>query len=112
MHVSQPAALYSFIETARRGRSMANDRDDQGPAQYSSPPCFLHELDPAFRAPLSDWTDVKRWRKTERERLIAARLHVSAEARTTMSQHIAEALDAVIGDIAGRMVSLYWPFRG
>ena len=31
---------------------MANDHDDQGPAQYSSPPCFMHELDPEFRAPL------------------------------------------------------------
>ncbi|RWM13577.1 MAG: 5-formyltetrahydrofolate cyclo-ligase [Mesorhizobium sp.] len=72
----------------------------------------MHELDPEFRALLSDWTDVKRWRKAERERLIAARLAVSADARTAMSQRIGESLDAVIGDIAGRMVSLYWPFRG
>ena len=95
---------------------MANDHDDakdgDGPAHYSSPPCFMHELDPEFRAPLTDWTDVRRWRKAERERLIAARLAVSADMRTAMSQRIAEDLDAVIGDIAGRMVSLYWPFRG
>ncbi|MGX9144435.1 5-formyltetrahydrofolate cyclo-ligase [Mesorhizobium sp. 128a] len=95
---------------------MANDDDDakdhDGPALYASPPCFMHELDPEFRVPLSDWTDVRRWRKVERERLITARLAVSADARTTMSQRIANGLDAVIGDIAGRMVSLYWPFRG
>ncbi|MER9438263.1 5-formyltetrahydrofolate cyclo-ligase [Mesorhizobium sp. M0618] len=91
---------------------MANDRDDDAPAQYSSPPSFMHELDPQFRAPSSDWTDVRRWRKAERERLIAARLAVSADARTVMSQSIAESLDAIIGEIAGRMVSLYWPFRG
>ena len=91
---------------------MANDHDDDAPAQYSSPPCFMHEVDLEFRAPLSDWTDVKRWRKAERERLIAARLAVSADARTVMSQRIAEGLDAIIGEIAGRMVSLYWPFRG
>lgn len=72
----------------------------------------MHELDPEFRASLSDWTDVKRWRKAERERLIAARLAVSADVRTAMSQRIGESLDAVIGDIAGRMISLYWPFRG
>ncbi|MER9564797.1 5-formyltetrahydrofolate cyclo-ligase [Mesorhizobium sp. M0571] len=90
---------------------MARD-DDEGSAQYASPPCFMYELDPEFRAPLSDWTDVKRWRKAERERLIASRLAVSADLRTAMSQRIAESLDAVIGDIAGRMVSLYWPFRG
>ena len=91
---------------------MANDRDDDAPAQYSSPPCFMHELDPEFRAPMSDWTDVRRWRKAERERLIAARLAVSADARTVMSQRIAQGLDAIVGEIAGRMVSLYWPFRG
>lgn len=91
---------------------MDSDHDDDGPAQYSSPPCFMHELDPEFRATLSDWADVKRWRRAERERLIAARLAVSADARTAMSQRIGESLDAVIGDITGRMVSLYWPFRG
>lgn len=91
---------------------MAENRDDEGSAQYASPPCFMHELDPEFRAPLADWTDVRRWRKSERERLIAARLAVSADARAAMSLRIAEGLDALIGDIAGRMVSLYWPFRG
>ena len=90
---------------------MADNRDDE-PAQYASPPCFMHELDPQYRAPLTDWADVRRWRKAERERLIAARLAVSAEARATMSTRIAEGLDARIGDIAGLMVSLYWPFRG
>lgn len=72
----------------------------------------MHEFDPEFRPPLSDWNDVKRWRKAERERLIAARLAVPADVRTAMSQRIGESLDAMIGDIAGRMVSLYWPFRG
>jgi 5,10-methenyltetrahydrofolate synthetase len=91
---------------------MADDHDDEGPAQYSSPPCFMHELDREFRAAPSDWTGVRRWRKAERERLIAARLVVSADARAAMSQRIADGLDAVIGDIGGRMVSLYWPFRG
>jgi 5,10-methenyltetrahydrofolate synthetase len=91
---------------------MADNRDDEAPAQYASPPCFMHELDPEFRAPLTDWTDVRRWRKAERERLIAARLAVSADARAAMSSRIAEGLNALIGDIAGRMVSLYWPFRG
>ena len=91
---------------------MADSHDDEGPAQYASPPCFMHELGPEYREPLSDWTDVRRWRKAERERLINARLAVSADARTAMSARIADGLDALIGDIAGRMVSLYWPFRG
>ncbi|RVC55939.1 MAG: 5-formyltetrahydrofolate cyclo-ligase [Mesorhizobium sp.] len=91
---------------------MADDRDEQGPAQYASPPCLMHELDPEFRVPLTDWSDVRRWRKAERERLISARLAVTADARAAMSTRIAEGLDALVGDIGGRMVSLYWPFRG
>jgi 5,10-methenyltetrahydrofolate synthetase len=63
-------------------------------------------------APLSDWAEIRQWRKAERERLIAARLAVSADTRAEMSARIAEGLDRVIGDPAGRMVSLYWPFRG
>ncbi|MGX8007636.1 5-formyltetrahydrofolate cyclo-ligase [Mesorhizobium sp. ORM8.1] len=90
---------------------MADNLDDD-PAQYASPPCFMHELDPEYRAPLTEWADVRRWRKAERERLIGARLAVSADVRAAMSTRIAEGLDARIGDIAGRMVSLYWPFRG
>jgi len=69
-------------------------------------------FEPELSATLSDWADIRNWRKAERERLIAARLAVSADTRTAMSQRIAEGLDATIGDIAGRMVSLYWPFRG
>lgn len=55
---------------------------------------------------------VGQWRKSERERLIAARLEIAAARRAEMSQSIAAALDAVIGDMGGRIVSLYWPFRG
>ena len=29
-----------------------------------------------------------------------------------MARKIAEGLDAAIGDVSGRTVSLYWPFRG
>lgn len=63
-------------------------------------------------ATMMDWAEIRQWRKAERERLIAARLAVSADTRAAMSIRIAEGLDRVIGDPSGRMVSLYWPFRG
>lgn len=91
---------------------MAAGDDDDIPAQYASPPCFMHELDPAFRATVTEPAEVRRWRKAERERLIQARLAVSADARAAMAARIAEGLDSIVGDVAGRMVSLYWPFRG
>src|SRR5690606_31601912 len=95
----------------RKDQVMAGTDDDE-PAEYASPPCFMHEIEPAFYAPPRDWADVRKWRKAERERLIHARLAVSADARGTMSARIAEGLDAVVGDVAGKVISLYWPFRG
>mgnify|MGYP001217495972 FL=1 len=58
------------------------------------------------------WDGIRRWRKAERERLIAARLALPADTRAALSARLAERLDAEIGDVGGRMVSLYWPFRG
>lgn len=83
-------------------------------AQYSSPPCFMHELtgETQVETDGAAWRDVARWRKAERERLIAARLAISAEERAEMAAAIGGYLDALIGDPKGRMVSLYWPFRG
>lgn len=61
---------------------------------------------------LSGWPAVARWRKAERERLIASRLAVPADERARMAERIAAGLDALIGDPKDRIVSLYWPFRG
>lgn len=67
--------------------------------------------DPALAGPAS-WPDIARWRKAERERLIAARLAILADTRAVLSARIAELLDGIVGDVGGRIVSLYWPFRG
>ena len=93
------------------------DADDDIPATFASPACFMHEVDPAYMG-LPDqldrqtWTDVNRWRKGERERLIAARLAVPAEVRAQQGEAIAEGILAEIGDVEGCIVSAYWPFRG
>jgi 5-formyltetrahydrofolate cyclo-ligase len=82
--------------------------------QYASPPCYMHELDPAYfgLSPQIARADVARWRRAERDRLIAQRLALSPAARADCARKIAERLDAVIGDPAGRIVSAYWPIRG
>lgn len=56
--------------------------------------------------------EVMRWRRAERQRLIAARLATGAEQRAAWSALIAEGLDRVIGSVDGIIVSVYWPFRG
>jgi 5-formyltetrahydrofolate cyclo-ligase len=96
---------------------MDHDPDGDGPAQYASPPCFQHELQPGFDAGIGHadpvaWADVARWRKAERARLIEARLAIPADLRADMAAKIADGLDAEIGSVGGKTVSLYWPFRG
>lgn len=92
---------------------MADEKDD-APAQYASPACFAHEVDPAYMwsqeaaGPL----DVQAWRKAERARLIEARLAVGARTRKAWGAMIADHLEQAIGDPAGLRVSAYWPFRG
>ncbi len=62
--------------------------------------------------PATGGDGIRQWRKAERERLIAARLALPADTRAALSAKLAERLDDEIGDVRGRMVSLYWPFRG
>lgn len=84
---------------------------------YASPPCFMHELGPEYLglAPEADAqqkADVTRWRKAERQRLIAARLAVPKQDRQQGDRAIAAGLDRYLGDVAGLVVATYWPFRG
>ena len=92
-------------------------QDDPQPetAEYASPPCFMHELSPEYRAETarSDaWSDVSRWRRAERQRLIDERLALSPDDRQARSTRIASMLDLTIGKFSGRIVGTYWPFRG
>lgn len=88
--------------------------DDESPEttqEYASPPCLMHRFDPVTGDRVLD-RDVARWRKAERERLIAARLAIPAAERRRQSTQIATWLDRALGDVSGRIVSAYWPFRG
>lgn len=52
------------------------------------------------------------WRKAERQRLISLRLTLSSMERRTAAACIAASLDRLIGPLAGRILSFYWPLRG
>ncbi len=52
------------------------------------------------------------WRKAMRSELIEARQAIPVAARQEADLQLAERLDALIGDVEGRTISLYWPFRG
>lgn len=95
---------------------------------YSSPPCFMHEVDPSYvgtqdsvervyrtaqpseAAPA--WPEVRRWRKEMRSALIARRMNVSAEDRRVWSTKIHQALEATLTTSTDKLIGFYWPFRG
>lgn len=83
-------------------------------AGYASPPCYAHELDAAHAGgeALDDPREVARWRKAERERLIAARLAVPAAERAEVAEAVAGELERLVEIAPGTVVSAYWPFRG
>lgn len=89
--------------------------DDRSPGIYASPPCFLHELDPAFSAPAAadpvQARDVANWRRAERTRLLEARAALPVAARQAAAQAIGAQLDAFLGDVSGKVISAYWPIK-
>jgi 5-formyltetrahydrofolate cyclo-ligase len=56
--------------------------------------------------------DILRWRKAERERLIAARLATGSDTRMQWSRQIVRVLHEAIGGVSGLTVSAYSAFRG
>ncbi len=90
--------------------------DDEPTASYASPPCFMHELSPKYAMEMTGSKnpnqDVKRWRKSERQRLIEMRLNIDADVRTGFSVEIAKQLDLLLANVEGAVISTYWPFRG
>ena len=96
-------------------RNCTCEDDENGPGQFASPPCFMHELDPSYLGMPVDpqqTRDVARWRKCERERLIAARFAMSSDERLEHAARVANDLDAFVAIAPGITVSVYWPVRG
>ena len=83
--------------------------DDAG----GSDPCLMGAIGPdGSIVDPQQVRDVLRWRKVERERLLAARRSLSAETRARASAVIATALDVLLAKHRPVIVSVYWPIRG
>jgi 5,10-methenyltetrahydrofolate synthetase len=114
--IPAPASARGAFRRAQPGPTDASRSamsDETG--DYASPPCFAHEIEGEYatgRPALTDPAEVARWRKAERERLIAARLAVPAEERRRVGEEVAAELDRLIAPGPGMVISLYWPFRG
>ena len=61
-------------QAAGTRRAMSDeDRGQPDAGEYASPPCYLHEFEPGYGAQTvrhDTWSDVARWRKAERKRLL------------------------------------------
>ncbi|MCB1473944.1 MAG: 5-formyltetrahydrofolate cyclo-ligase [Rhodobiaceae bacterium] len=89
-----------------------NDETDR-----PSAPCFAHELQQSTGGSFhlvdpQQHGDVMRWRRSERKRLIEARLAMPAAERAAMAAEISQRLLTEIGALEGRTISFYWPLRG
>lgn len=83
---------------------------------FASPPCLAHELVPAAdgiaAVDAETARDVARWRKAERQRLVAARRAVPGTERMAVAAGVARALDGIVDGLRDPVVAVYWPFRG
>jgi 5-formyltetrahydrofolate cyclo-ligase len=86
---------------------------DLGPSVAASAPCLLHELGPDGRPGVDPQQarDVARWRKVEREHLIAARCALTEEYRREQTLAIARAVEKILATISLPTLSVYWPIR-
>jgi hypothetical protein len=76
---------------------------------FASPPCYMHEIDPNYAGLTVDprqARDVARWRKAERQRLIAARLALSVAVREECGARVAADLDHLVPTSPGNIVSV------
>jgi 5-formyltetrahydrofolate cyclo-ligase len=71
------------------------------PVRTASPTCQLEEEAETRR-------DVMRWRKAQRQQLIAARQAMAVAERQAAEQR----LQGALAEESGRVIGLYWPFKG
>lgn len=81
----------------------------------TSPPCLADGFDPRD-IDHDQARDVARWRRAERQRLRAERDAMSVADRQAAGLAIGAVLTAFLrgrfGDLAGRVISGYWPIKG
>jgi 5,10-methenyltetrahydrofolate synthetase len=89
------------------------------PGVYASPPCLAREIDPTYFDPLAvdpqQLQDVKRWRKAERARLLAARAAMPVAVRQEAAEVVADHLDRLLAGryatVEGLTISAWWPIK-
>lgn len=86
----------------------------QIPRPYAAPACLAAELDPHHVDP-QQASDVARWRKAERTRLLAERAALPTATRQAAAAAIATHLDHLLAqrfpNLSGLIISAWWPIK-
>lgn len=83
--------------------------------EYASPACILHEVGPAYSGISSGevaTSSIFAWRKIQRQKLIDERKALSIAQREDYTRAITNYVDQIVTDVAGKHISLFWPFLG
>ena len=105
------------MSTRRKGDGNTDDESDGVAAQYASPPCYQHEIDPMYEGNAADvvdaknWADVNAWRKRNRTRLAAQRQSLGDEERHRAGTSIIRAIRTEFLP-SRQSIAIYWPVQG
>jgi 5-formyltetrahydrofolate cyclo-ligase len=114
--VGDTHAVFSGAQAEMDSSVKKTDQKDPLVVRSASSPCMQHELrgDGTPSVDPEQERDVARWRKAERERLIAARCLLAEQDRMEQAATIAGQLAQIVATsgIAAPVVSAYWPIRG
>jgi len=102
-----------FLEKTRRSAIVTESPKTHG--NFASSPCFAHEVTASAEGfsvvDAQTETDVARWRKAERIRLLAERKSFSRSDIVAAAKAVTDQLDRFIHFRPGIAISVYWPIR-
>jgi 5-formyltetrahydrofolate cyclo-ligase len=114
-------------DVLRRAEKRVGEPPQAGAGEYNSPPCMMHEPDPAFvghperpsppaqmpaASAAQKWEEIRFWRKAKQTVLIERRLAMPAVERAVRSEAITAALVQALPSCPGALIGFYWPFKG
>jgi 5-formyltetrahydrofolate cyclo-ligase len=95
------------------GEANSSDTDTGAPGSYSSPACYLGELEGAgVEAAMKSWEDIRAWRKQTREALIASRMALRVGVRQEKGEKAKARLLELVDLKKYPTLGIYWPMRG
>jgi len=107
------------LHPSKEGRPTVEASDSDEPRSYSSPACYLHELDAlgslnssSDSSGMKSWAEIQEWRKRTRETLIASRLALAVNVRQAKGEQAKQNMLAAVDLKRYSTLGIYWSMRG